>query len=258
MDQIGGLFALEGRAALVTGASSGLGRHFARTLARAGARVAVAARRVDRLEELRREIEAAGGEAVAVALDVTDAASVAAAVGEAARRLGPLRILVNNAGIALTKGVLEASEADWDHVIDTNLKGSWLVAQAVARHMAEHGAGGSIVNIGSITGLRVAGQVSAYAASKAALLHLTRAMALELVRHRIRVNALAPGYIETELNQAFFASEAGKALVKRIPQRRLGRPEELDGALLLLTSDAGSYMTGSVVAIDGGHLVSSL
>jgi NAD(P)-dependent dehydrogenase (short-subunit alcohol dehydrogenase family) len=255
---IGGLFDLTGRAALVTGASSGLGRHFALTLARAGARLALAARRVDRLEKVRQEIACMGGEAVAVSLDVTDAASVVAAIGEAARQLGPIRVLVNNAGVAVTKGVLEASEADWDRVIDTNLKGAWLVAQGVARHMAEHGQGGSIVNIGSITGLRIAGQVAAYAASKAALLHLTRAMALELARHGIRVNALAPGYIETELNQAFFASEAGKALVKRIPQRRLGRPDELDGPLLLLASDAGSYMTGSVVAIDGGHLVSSL
>lgn len=252
------LFDLSDRAALVTGASSGLGRHFALTLARAGAKVALAARRVDRLEELQARIEAQGGAAAAVALDVTDAGSVAAAVAEAAARLGPIRVLVNNAGVAATKGVLEADEEDWDRVVGTNLKGAWLVAQAVARHMAGHGQGGSIVNIASILGLRVAGQVSAYAASKAGLLHLTRAMALELARHKIRVNAIAPGYIETELNRDFFASPAGEALVKRVPQRRLGRPEELDGALLLLASDASSYMTGSTVVVDGGHLQSSL
>jgi NAD(P)-dependent dehydrogenase (short-subunit alcohol dehydrogenase family) len=158
----------------------------------------------------------------------------------------------------LTKGVLEASESDWDQILDTNLKGAWLVAQAVARHMADHKQGGSIVNIASITGLRVAGQVSAYATSKAALLHLTRSMALELARHKIRVNAIAPGYIATELNQDFFASPAGEALIKRIPQRRLGQPEELDGALLLLASNASSYMTGSTIVVDGGHLQSSL
>lgn len=252
------LFDLAGRAALVTGASSGLGRHFALTLARAGAKVALAARRLDRLEELQARIEAQGGAAAAVALDVTDAGSAAAAVAEAAARLGPIRVLVNNAGVAATKGVLEADEEDWDRVVGTNLKGAWLVAQAAARHMAGHGLGGSIVNVASILGLRVAGQVSAYAASKAGLLHLTRAMALELARHKIRVNAIAPGYIETELNREFFASPAGEALVKRVPQRRLGRPEELDGALLLLASDASSYMTGSTVVVDGGHLQSSL
>ena len=251
-------FDLRGRTAFVTGASSGLGRHFALTLARAGARLALAARRVDRLQELQRRIEDAGGEAMAVALDVTDAGSVAAALGEVAAQLGPIRILVNNAGIAVTKGVLEATEADWDQVVGTNLKGAWLVAQAVACHMAEHKEGASIVNIASITGLRVAGQVSAYATSKAALLHLTRAMALELARHKVRVNAIAPGYIATELNEDFFASPAGEALIKRIPQRRLGQPEELDGALLLLASDASSYMTGSTIVVDGGHLQSSL
>lgn len=252
------LFDLPGRPALVTGASSGLGRHFALTLARAGAKVALAARRVDRLEAVRREIEVAGGEAVALSLDVTDAGSVAAAVDAAAARLGPLRVLVNNAGVAVTRGVLEASEADWDGVIATNLKGAWLVAQAAARHMAAHKEGGSIVNIASITGMRVAGGVSAYAASKAGLLQLTGALALELARHRIRVNAIAPGYIETELNREFVASSAGEALVRRIPQRRLGRAGELDGALLLLASDAGSYMTGSTLVVDGGHLQSSL
>lgn len=253
-----GILDLSGRAALVTGASSGLGRHFALTLARAGARVALAARRADRLDELRAEIEAGGGDAAAVQLDVTDAAGVARAIEEAAARLGPVHVLVNNAGVAVAKGVLEASEADWDQVLDTNLKGAWLVAQAAARHMAAHGEGGSIINIASITGLRVAGQIAAYATSKAALLHLTRAMALELARHKVRVNAIAPGYIATELNEAFFASPAGEALVKRIPQRRLGRPEELDGALLLLASEASSYMTGSTIVVDGGHLQSSL
>jgi len=249
---------LTGRAALVTGASSGLGRHFAQVLARCGAKVALAARRVESLERVREDIVRDGGEAVAVPMDVTDAASVREAVADAAEGLGGLDILVNNAGTTLTRPVLDIEEAEWDGVLDTNLKGCFLVAQQAARAMREHGRGGSIVNVASILGLRVAGQVAPYAVSKAGLVQLTRAMALELARHRIRVNALCPGYIETDLNRDFFASEAGQALIKRVPQRRLGQMEELDGPLLLLCSDASSFMTGSVIAADGGHLVSSL
>jgi NAD(P)-dependent dehydrogenase (short-subunit alcohol dehydrogenase family) len=253
-----GPFNLSGQAALVTGASSGLGRHFAGVLANAGAKVALAARRVDSLEEARSAITGAGGTAVVVALDVTDAASVRRAVAEAADALGGLDILINNAGVTASASFLEMDEGAWDRVVDTNLKGCFLVAQEAARRMRDDGRGGAIVNVASILGIRVAGHLASYIASKGGVVHLTKAMALELARHNIRVNALCPGYVETELNQDFFASDAGKALIRRIPQRRLGRLEDLNGPLLLLCSDAGSYMTGSVIAVDGGHLVSSL
>jgi NAD(P)-dependent dehydrogenase (short-subunit alcohol dehydrogenase family) len=249
---------LSGRNALVTGASSGLGRYFANVLAQAGASVAVAARRKESLEDVRDQIRGTGGNAIAIAMDVTDASSVASAVAEMTARLGSLDILVNNAGITVTKPFLEIAETEWDRVVRTNLNGVFLVAQAAARAMKAQGSGGVIVNIASILGVRVAGQVAPYIASKAGVVHLTRAMALELARHRIRVNALCPGYIETNLNRDFFASEIGRALINRIPQRRLGKQEELEGPLLLMCSDAGSYMTGAVLAVDGGHLVSSL
>jgi NAD(P)-dependent dehydrogenase (short-subunit alcohol dehydrogenase family) len=249
---------LAGRHALITGANGSLGSHFARTLARAGADVALTARRVDALDPLVDEIAKLGRRAVPLALDVTDAASVAQAFAHAAQALGAITIVVNNAGVAITKPLLDHTEDDWLTVIDVNLNGAWRVAQAAARHMVAHGSGGSIVNVASILGLRVAAQVPSYAASKAALIQLTKAMAVELARHRIRVNALAPGYIETALNRDFFASDAGKAMIKRVPQRRIGTPDQLDGALLLLASDAGSYMTGSVVTVDGGHVVGSL
>jgi NAD(P)-dependent dehydrogenase (short-subunit alcohol dehydrogenase family) len=204
------------------------------------------------------EIRAAGGRASIHAMDVTDPESVRAAIEGAAGELGPVTILVNNAGVAVTKPFLDVTETDWASVVDVNLNGAWRVAQAAARHMKANGRGGSIINIASITGLRVAGSISSYVASKAGLIQLTKAMALELARFNIRVNALAPGYIETDINRDFFATESGQTLVKRIPQRRIGKPEELDGPLLLLASDASSYMTGSVLAVDGGHLVSSL
>lgn len=248
---------LKGRVALVTGASSGLGRHFAMVLARAGARVVIGARRVDSLQGACEEIIREGGQADAIPLDVMERASIEKAV-EAAASSDGLDILVNNAGVTVTTSVLDASEEEWDRVIDTNLKGNFMVAQAAARTMKMQGRGGAIVNIASILGLRVAGQVSTYSTSKAGVVQLTKSMALELARYNIRVNALCPGYIETELNQDFFQSEAGQALVRRIPQRRLGQPADLDGALLLLCSDAGSYITGATLAVDGGHLVSSL
>ncbi len=251
-------FRLDGRTALVTGASSGLGRHFARTLAAAGAAVAVAARRVDKLETLVAEITAEGGRARAVALDVTDLASARAAFDAIAAWRGAPDVIVNNAGVAVSRPLLEQSEADWDGVLDTNLKGAWLVTQEGARRMVAAGQGGAVVNIASITGERVAGGVAPYCASKAALLQLTRAMALELAGHGIRVNAIAPGYVATELNRDFLASNAGQRLMARIPQKRFGEPSDLDGALLLLASEAGRFMTGSVIAVDGGHLVSSL
>ncbi len=249
---------LDGHIALVTGANGGLGSHFARTLANAGAKVAVAARRVDSLHEVAEQIRSAGGEAHAVALDVAKRESVVQAIDQAAQALGPITVVVNNAGIAVTKPLLDHTEEDWNHVVDVNLTGAWRVAQESARHMVKHQRGGSIVNIASILGLRVASQVPSYAASKAGLIQLTKAMALELARYKIRVNALAPGYVETSINRDFFASEAGQSLVKLIPQRRVGRPEELDAALLLLASDAGSYMTGSVLTADGGHVVNTL
>ena len=249
---------LDGRVALVTGANGGLGEHFAETLAQAGARVALCARRIDTLANVAARIRASGGAAQEVALDVTRRDSVVRAFEEAARRLGPVTVVVNNAGVAITKPLLDHSEEDWEQVIGVNLTGAWRVAQEAARHMVKNATGGSIVNIASILGLRVSSQVPSYVASKAALIHLTKAMALELARHKIRVNALAPGYIETGINREFFESEAGQAVVKRIPQRRIGSAGELDGALLLLASDAGSYATGSVFVLDGGQLVSSL
>jgi NAD(P)-dependent dehydrogenase (short-subunit alcohol dehydrogenase family) len=248
---------LKGRVALVTGASSGLGRHFAMVLARAGARVVVGARRVNALQGVCEEITREGGQADAIPLDVMERASIEEAV-EAASSSSGLDILVNNAGVTVTTSVLDASEEQWDRVVDTNLKGNFMVAQAAARTMKIQERGGAIVNIASILGLRVAGHVSPYVASKAGVVHLTKAMALELARYNIRVNALCPGYIETELNQDFFQSEAGQTLVRRIPQRRLGQPADLDGALLLLCSAAGAYITGATLAVDGGHLVSSL
>ncbi|MBK3773279.1 glucose 1-dehydrogenase [Azospirillum brasilense] len=249
---------LTNRTALVTGASAGLGRHFAGVLAAAGARVALAARRRESLDAAVAEIEVAGGQAIPVLMDVTDAASVRNGVREAASALGGLDILVNNAGATVAKPALDYAEEEWDRVIDTNLKGAFLTAQETARVMRERGRGGSIVNIASILGLRVAGHVVAYTASKAGLVQMTQALALEWARYGIRVNALAPGYMETDLNRDFLASDAGQALIRRVPQRRLGRLADLDGPLLLLCSDASAYMTGAVVPVDGGHLVSTL
>ncbi len=250
--------ALAGRAALVTGASSGLGRHFAGVLAAAGARVALAARRIDELENTRAAIAASGGEAVVVSLDVCDSSSVRSAIGATVDAFGALDILINNAGTTVTRPLLDLSEQEWDRVVDTNLKGCFLVAQEAARAMVRLESGGAIVNVASILGLRVASQLAPYIASKAALVRLSEAMALEFARYNIRVNALCPGYIRTELNDAFFATPAGETVVKRIPQRRLGTLRDLDGPLLLLCSDAGAYMTGATLAVDGGHLVNSL
>jgi NAD(P)-dependent dehydrogenase (short-subunit alcohol dehydrogenase family) len=246
-------FGLSGCVAVVTGASSGLGRHFALTLARAGAKVAVAARRIELLKELDAEIASFDGRALAVAMDVTSAESVAAAMQTVQTELGPINILVNNAGVAATRSFLEQGEEEWRQVLDTNLDGAWRVARAAAGLMVKHGKGGTIINIASILGLRVASHLSAYGAAKSALVSLTQTMALELARHKIRVNALAPGYVETDLNREFLAGESGQALVKRVPMRRFGELKDLDGPLLLLASDAGRYMTGSIIVVDGGH-----
>ena len=248
---------LEGKTALVTGASSGLGRHFARLLAREGARVVVAARRVDALTALSDEIGRQGGTCIPVAMDVTDPDSVAAAFQQIERDLAaPLSILVNNAGVAHTRAALDLSATEWAQVLQPNLTGAFLVAQQAARMM--RGQGGTIVNIASILGERVSKGLAAYAASKAGLIQLTKALALEWAAFDIRVNALAPGYIETDLNRDFFASDAGQRLISRIPQKRLGQMHDLDGPLLLLCSDQSRYMTGAVIAVDGGHLVSGL
>lgn len=249
------LFSLTGRVALVTGASGGLGRHFGRVLHAAGAAVLLAARRP---ESVAADAEALGDRAMAVALDVTDAASIAAALEAAEARFGPCDLLVNNAGIAATKPFLDHAEDDWDRVMDVDLRGAFVMAQAAAKRMVAAGKEGAIVNIASILGLRVIPGVAGYAAAKAGLIHLTRQMAVELARHRIRVNALAPGYVATDINRDFFASDAGQALLKRIPQRRLGTVDDLTGPLLLLASRAGAHMTGSVVTVDGGHSVNSL
>ncbi len=259
-------FDLAGETALVTGASGGLGLHFAGVLGRAGARVALAARRRAETERGAATLVNEGLVAIPVALDVTDAASVTAAFAEVGERLGQVNLLVNNSGVTAAGTAITLEEADWDRVFDTNLKGAWLCAREMARRLiaaARDGApdsapDGAIINIASIAGLRIAGEMSAYASSKAALIQLTKAMALELARHRIRVNALAPGYVLTDFNRDFFETAAGQAMVKRIPQRRLGNPEDLDGPLLLLASPAGRHMTGSVLVVDGGHSVSSL
>jgi NAD(P)-dependent dehydrogenase (short-subunit alcohol dehydrogenase family) len=231
-------FDLSGKVALVTGASSGLGSHFAHCLGEAGASVVIAARRADRLQSLQAELAANGATALEAA--------------------GPLDIVINNAGISIVKPALEMPEKDWDAVVDTNLRGAWLVAQGAAKRWAAEKRPGSIVNIASILGLRTIGQVAPYNASKAGLIHLTQALAMEWARYQIRVNAICPGYIETEMNGAFWKTPGGQKLIDRIPQRRIGQPEHLDGALLLLASEAGDFMTGSVITVDGGHVVSSL
>jgi NAD(P)-dependent dehydrogenase (short-subunit alcohol dehydrogenase family) len=251
-------FGLGGQVALVTGASSGIGRHFADLLAAAGAKVALAARRVDRLAEAAREIEAAGGECLPIACDVTRADSIAAAVKTAETELGPLTILVNNAGVVVSKPVLQHTEAEWDYVVDTNLKGAWLTAREFAEHLVARQRPGRIVNIASVLGVRTIARVPSYCAAKAGLIHLTHVLAMELARHGILVNAIAPGYVETDFNREFLRSEAGKKLEARIPLRRVGRPDDLDGAMLLLASPAGAYITGAVIAVDGGHGVAAI
>jgi len=250
---------LVGKTALVTGATGGLGEHLAHVLARAGATVFVSGRREERLHAVVDAILAAGGAAVPLTLDVTDAQSVARAFAKADTEADGIDILVNNAGVSHeTHSVLDITEAEWDTTIDTNLKGPWLVARAFAHRRVARAEPGTIINIASILGKRVTGGVAAYTASKAGLIQLTKSLALELARYRIRVNAIAPGYFETDINAGFFETDAGKAMIKRIPQRRVGRLADLDGPTLLLASDASAYMTGSVIDVDGGHLVSSL
>jgi NAD(P)-dependent dehydrogenase (short-subunit alcohol dehydrogenase family) len=251
-------FDLSGQVALVTGASSGIGRHLAMLLAAAGAKVALAARRADLLSEATREIAAEGGVAAPVQLDVTHADSVAAAVAAAEAALGPLTLLVNNAGVTVAKPLLEQTEADWDYVLDTNLKGAWLMAREFARHLIDHSRPGRIVNIASVLGVRTIAHLPAYCTAKAGLIHLTHVLAMELARYGILVNALAPGYLETDFNRDFLRSDAGRRLAARIPLRRFAEPRDLDGAMLLLASPAGAYITGAVIAVDGGHAVAPI
>jgi len=252
------LFNLAGKVALVTGASSGFGEHFAKVLSQAGARVVVGARREDRLRNLVEEIVAAGGNAHAVTMDVTDATSVAAAFVDAEARYGTVTLLVNNAGVAAPKTVHKTTEAEWDFAIDTNLKGAWLVAAEAARRLLAAKASGTIVNIASVLGLATSMGHGVYSASKAGLIQLTKHMALELAGKGIRVNALCPGYFKTEMNGEYFDSAAGQAYIESTPGGRLGEMAEITGPLLLLASDAGSFINGATLAVDGGHLVKSI
>jgi NAD(P)-dependent dehydrogenase (short-subunit alcohol dehydrogenase family) len=245
-------FDLRGRTALVTGASSGLGRHVAHVLARAGARVALAARRVERLEAAAAACSTFGAEAVVVPLDLLQRESIAAAAEHAHAALGRIDVLVNNAGAAVTKHAFDQTWDDWRTVLDTNLTGAWLLSQAVGRHMAADG-GGSIVNVASLLGLRGTGMIAPYVTSKHGLVGLTRALAVDLARHRIRVNAIAPGYFITDMNEEFLTSPGGEAMKKRVPMKRFGELDDLDGPVLLLASDAGRYLTGVVLPVDGGH-----
>lgn len=249
-------FDLGGKTALVTGASQGLGRRFAEVLAANGAAVAVAARQTEKLASLAAEIDSSGGKALPVAMDVTNVDAIEQAVIDIEAALGGIDILVNNAGVAITKPFLDQAPEDYDTVVNTNLRGCFFVAQRVARRMVERG-DGSIINIASVLGQDVIGQVTPYCAAKAGLLHLTRAMGLELAKTGVRVNAIAPGYIETPMNQAFFQSPVGeKMIARKVPVGRLGAPADLDGALLLLASDASKYMTGTAITVDGGFVLS--
>ncbi|WP_242540603.1 SDR family NAD(P)-dependent oxidoreductase [Trinickia mobilis] len=251
-------FGLAGKVVLVTGAFSGLGLHFAQTLAAQGCAVAMCGRRIELGLRLAASIREIRQSAEAFELDVTDAASVERCLAEINERFGLPDVLINNAGIAHHAPALDTTDESWEQTIEVNLSGVWRMTRIFASHLKQAGKPGSVINIASILGLRVAQQVVAYTVCKAGVVQMTKALALELARYRIRVNAIAPGYFETDLNREFFETDAGVQLIKRIPMRRLGKLGELDGPLLLLASDAASFMTGSVIAVDGGHLVSSL
>jgi NAD(P)-dependent dehydrogenase (short-subunit alcohol dehydrogenase family) len=252
------IFSLKDRTALVTGASSGLGVQIAEVLARAGAAVALAARRTDRIANEAERLRSTGARTAAVTLDVRDTDAIDLALDAVERDLGqPADIVVNCAGVIVLRPFLEQTRDDFDAVVDTNLRGAFFVSQRAARRMVPLGRG-AIINVASTAGVRPGAHLSSYSASKAALIHLTKVMAIELARHGIRVNAIAPGNFETDMHEAFVEQGISEALVKRIPQRRFGQAGDLDGAVMLLASDAGRYMTGETIAVDGGHLASSL
>ncbi len=251
---------LEGKIAMVTGASSGLGTRMAKVLALAGARVVLAARRVERLKELRAEIEAEGGAAHVVALDVTDPASIKAAVAHAETEVGPIDILINNSGVSTIQRLVDVTPEDFRRVFSTNVEGALFVAQEVARRMITRVGstswhGGRIINIASVAGLRPLPKIGLYSMSKAALIHMTRAMAQEWLRYDINVNAICPGYIRTELNSEYFGSDAGQKLIQMLPRRRLGEESDLDGVILLLSADESRFINGAVISVDDGHSV---
>jgi 3-oxoacyl-[acyl-carrier protein] reductase len=249
------LFDLTGEIALITGASSGLGARFAKVLAAHGAKVILAARRLEKLKALQHEIAEQGSKAMALQMDVSDASAVPVALNLAEQNFGTVTCLVNNAGIARPQRALELTSEDWQSVVDTNLNAVWRLAQEAARRMVNAGSRGTIINIASILGMRVARGEVAYSAAKAGVLQITRSLAIELARHNIRVNAIAPGYILSEMTEAFLKSPKGEAMVKAIPQRRFGEPSDLDGTLLLLASHrASGFMTGSTIVVDGGDM----
>jgi len=252
------IFDVSGKVAMVTGASSGFGAHFAKVLAAHGAKVVVAARRVDRLDALVKDIQASGGDAVAMALDVTDPASIRAAFDSAQHAFGTVQILSNNAGVADSKMAVDIDEDSWNFVLNTNLNGVWMVAMEAARRMIAAGTAGSIVNTASILGLRVAISQSSYATSKAAVIQLTKSLALEWTRKDVRVNALCPGYFITEINQDYFNGEHGKAYIAKTPARRTGALDELTAPFLLLASDAGSFVNGVALPVDGAHSIGNM
>lgn len=247
----------EGKIALVTGASSGLGARFAKVLAQAGAQVVLASRRVERLKELRAEIESIGGAAHVVALDVTDIASIKAAVAHAETEAGPIDILVNNSGVSTTQRLVDVTPEDYSYVMDTNQRGAFFMAQEVAKRMIARVKGDPtkqhrIINIASVAGLKVLPQIGIYCMSKAAVVHMTKSMAIEWGRYGINTNAICPGYIGTEINAEHFESEQGKVLINMLPRKRVGKPEDLDGLLLLLAGDESHFMNGAIVTADDG------
>jgi NAD(P)-dependent dehydrogenase (short-subunit alcohol dehydrogenase family) len=248
---------LEGKVALITGASSGLGARFAHTLAAAGAKVVLASRRVERLKELRADIESKGGSAHVVRLDVTDPDSIRAAIAHAETEAGTIDILVNNSGVSTTQRMVDVTPDDFDFVFDTNTRGAFFVAQETAKRMIARAKGAEkngsplpqsrIINIASVAGLKVLSQIGVYCMSKAAVVHMTRAMALEWGRHGINTNAICPGYIDTEINHHHWETEAGQKLVQMLPRKRVGKPEDLDGLILLLASDQSDFINGAVI-----------
>ncbi|CAA0090211.1 2-dehydro-3-deoxy-D-gluconate 5-dehydrogenase [Zhongshania aliphaticivorans] len=249
---------LSGQIALVTGASSGLGAHFATVLAQFGATVVAAARRTERLEALVNNITQAGGKAIAVAMDVNDSESVKAAFNTAQAQVGSVSILINNAGVAEPSRFVDSTEDNWDFTVDTNLKAVWRVSREASERMIRSQVAGSIINIASILGLQPSANNALYATAKAGVVQLTKNSAQELWRHNIRVNALCPGYFETEINADFFKSDKGAQYLNKIPPRRLGQMDELTMPLLMLASSAGSFVTGVALPVDGGHLLQSL